>query len=384
MRKTFQLTFSIWGVLAFIALPISYRFLPNFGSWVSAFLLPFNQWFCTTVFNIDVSETYLISDSAAFYSTAILLLIVAIVIIVACNLLKKQLFLAHLKTGCYFILIYWLSYFLIRYGFDKIIGQQFYFPAPNTLHTPVGYLSKDILFWSTMGTSSTYNYFMAATEIVAGSLLLWKRTRFLGLICSFGVLANVLATNIGFNISVKYLSGLLLLTSIILLSYHFQHLKSLVGIHSTPKNSVPELTIPKVWKRVLKTAIIILFATETIFYGFIYENEFRITAKSFLVEEVEGSSEIFAQHSIHRIHFHREGYLVTETFDQQFKSFPIHQTPTGFRLNNLNFAINEPKTVMSWNENGKLNEWKVKEIELGEMPLTEDESHWCVERMIGK
>lgn len=381
MRKTFQLTFSIWGVLAFIALPISYRFLPNFGSWVSAFLLPFNQWFCTTVFNIDVSETYLISDSAAFYSTAVILLFVAIIVAVITRLKQNNL-LEKLSTVCYFILVYWLSYFLIRYGFDKIIGEQFYFPAPNTLHTPVGYLSKDILFWSTMGTSSTYNYFMAVTEIVAGCLLLWKRTRFLGLICSLGVLANVLATNIGFDISVKYLSGLLLFTSIILLSYHFQYLKLLVGIHSTPKNSVPELTIPKVWKRVLKTVIIILFASETIFYGFIYKNEFRIAAKSFLVEEVEGSSEIFAQHSIHRIHFHREGYLVTETFDQQFKSYPIHQTPAGFRLNNLNFAINETKTVVSWNENGKLNEWKVRESELGKLPLSEDESNWCVERMM--
>jgi len=382
MRKTLQLTFSIWAVLAFIALPISYRFLPNFGNWVSAFLLPFNQWFCTTIFNIDVSETYLISDSAAFYSTTILLLIVAAIIITGCKLLKKQSLLAHLRTGCYFILIYWLSYFLIRYGFDKIIGQQFYFPAPNTLHTPVGYLSKDILFWSSMGTSSAYNYFMAATEIVAGILLLWKRTRFLGLICSFGVLANVLATNIGFDISVKYLSGLLLFASILLLSYHHQQLKLLVGIHSTPKNSLPELTIPELWKRVLKIAIMLLFVAETILYGFIYQNKFPTTAKSFLVEEVEGSSAISAQHSIHRIHFHREGYLVTETYDQQFKSYPIQETPTGFRLNNLNFAINEPKTVVSWNENGKVNEWKVKEIELAKLPLNEDESNWCVERIM--
>src|SRR5690606_10622362 len=133
-----QLTVSIWLVLAFIALPISFRFLPNLGSWVSAFLLPINQWMCKVLFQIDISTTYLISDSAGFYTTALILMIVALLIAL---LLKNR---HHIQDKivqcCYFILIYWVSYFLLRYGFDKIIGVQFYFPAPNTLHTPLGYL----------------------------------------------------------------------------------------------------------------------------------------------------------------------------------------------------------------------------------------------------
>lgn len=380
MRKSIQLTVSIWLVLAFIALPISFRFLPNFGSWVSAILFPINQWLSELFFQIDITNTYLISDSAGFYTSAFLLFILAFFI--GWLLQKRQQLRLKTSSILYFVLVYWLSYFLLRYGFDKIIGIQFYYPAPNTLHTPVGYLSKDILFWSTMGTSSAYNYFMASTEIIAGTLLLWNRTRFLGLICSLGILANVLATNIGFDISVKYFSGLLLATSIILLSYHFQQLKALVGMHSEGVPSLPQLQLPNQGKIILKSIVILFFALETIFYGFIFDANFRTEAKSYLVVEIEGNSNILEMTSIHRLHFHREGYLVIETLDQQFKSYPIVSTPDGFRLNHLNFRINAANHSISWNEQGKLNEFKVKEIDLDQLPTSEDESHWFVEDMI--
>lgn len=379
MRKSIQLTFSIWLVLAFIALPISFRFLPNFGSWVSAFLFPLNQWLCDVLFQIDITNTYLISDSAGFYTTAFILFIVALSI--SLLLYKRNQVQVKITNIIYFILVYWLSYFLLRYGFDKIIGIQFYFPAPNTLHTPLGSLSKDILFWSTMGTSSGYNYFMAATEIIAGSLLLWKRTRFLGLICSAGVLANVLATNIGFDISVKYFSALLLATCIFLLSFHFQQLRTLVGIPTTPI-SLPDISFSPIWKRGLKILVLLFFIFETVLYGFIYETKFPVKARSFMIEDVKGNSDILDLNTIHRLHFHREGYLITESFDQQFKSFPITPQATGFRLNNLNVAINLGNNSISWKENGKMNKLMVHEIDLGKLAISEDENHWFVEEMI--
>lgn len=381
MRKSIQLTVSIWLVLAFIALPISFRFLPNFGSWVSAFLLPINQWLCDVIFQVDISSTYLISDSAGFYTTAILLFFVALIVGI---LLKKHNRLQYKITDLlYFILVYWLSYFLLRYGFDKIIGIQFYFPAPNTLHTPLGNLSKDILFWSTMGTSSSYNYFMAATEILAGGLLLWQRTRFLGLICATGVLANVLATNIGFDISVKYFSSLLVATSLFLLSFHVQQLKHLVGLTSE-QVVLPELSFSPKWKVVLKSILLVFFVFETVLFGFLYETKFPVEACSFDIENVKGSSALFDLNAMHRLHFHREGYLVTETFDQQFKSFPITLQTNGFRLNNLNFAINKDNNSISWNENGTMNQFMVHEIDLEKLAISEDESHWFVEEMINE
>ena len=103
-----------------------------------------------------------------------------------------------------------LAFFLLRYGFDKLFKHQFYLPEPNTLYTPVGLLSKDILFWTSMGTSHSYNVFMGLIEIIPAFLLFFKRTRMLGGLISFAVLLNVLMINIGFDITVKILSSFLL------------------------------------------------------------------------------------------------------------------------------------------------------------------------------
>lgn len=375
MPKRILLIGHFWMLLSFLALPISYRFLPNFGSWISAWIFPLNAWICETFWKVDVSTTFLISDSAAFYATSIVLLLVAILVGL---ILKNKNFLGYTHIALTSI----LAYFLLRYGCDKIIGNQFYFPAPNTLFTPVGSLSKDILYWSTMGTSATYNYFMATTEIIAGSLLLWNRTRFLGVLFSVGILANIFATNVGFDITVKYLSGLLLSTSIFLLFQYPNQLKQLVGIETMEEEKA---TIPPTkWKPMIKTIILLFIALEVLFPNGLEQKNYPFQAQTFEVLELKGTSKMLEFTCLKRIHFHREGYLVTESHGQEFKSYPITSVPNGFRFDNVNFMFNQHQNCISWNENGQLLQLRIKEIDLKKLPLSEDGSHWCVEEMIGK
>lgn len=360
-------------------LPISYRFLPEIGKLLSTLLLPLNEWMCAMLFNISIEKTYLISDSAAFYAGAILLFIVSIGVVAFTSSLKINF--DKTRKLLFLVLTYTLSYFLIRYGFDKIIGDQFYFPAANTLHTPIGYASKDLLYWSTMGTSSSYNYFMAFTEIIAGSLLLWKRTRFLGLFVSFGVLSNVLATNIGFDITVKFLSGLLLLISVVCLTYFLPELKRLVGIQAEPNESV-ELFSNRRKKWILKSLVLLVLFIE-IAIQYFQKSDYPFQSESYLVTETIDSTELPLLQHAKRIHIHRGGYLVIETQNQEFKSYPIQPSQNGFRFNQLNFAINKDGSCVSWLENGSLKELFVERIDLGKLELSKDESHWFVEEMIG-
>ena len=117
---------------------------------------------------------------------------------------------ARLWYGLHTGAAWFLALHLLLYGFDKVFKSQFYLPEPNTLYTPLGQLSPDLAYWSLMGTSYTYSVFAGLLEVGPGLLLLWGRTRLVGGVLALAVLANVLALNFGFDISVKLWSGFLL------------------------------------------------------------------------------------------------------------------------------------------------------------------------------
>ena len=75
-----------------------------------------------------------------------------------------------------------------------------------------------------MGYSTTYQMFAGAMEVVAGLLLLNRKTVTLGLLVASGVFANVLAMNLSYDIPVKIFSGHLLFYCIYLLAHDWQRL----------------------------------------------------------------------------------------------------------------------------------------------------------------
>ncbi|RYD88544.1 MAG: hypothetical protein EOP54_27080, partial [Sphingobacteriales bacterium] len=121
----------------------------------------------------------LIDFSSDTRSLLLLLILLAVTAgITAIFIKRKQ---PGIIWACKTIVLYFLAYVFLKYGFDKVFGLQFYTPAPNILYTPFGNLDKDILFWSTMGTSPAYSIFTGMVEVVAALLLLSRRTRTVGL-----------------------------------------------------------------------------------------------------------------------------------------------------------------------------------------------------------
>ena len=111
----------------------------------------------------------------------------------------------------------YLSLILIKYGIDKVLHLQFPIPETNILFTRLGNLDKDILFWSTIGTSKTYNTITGCIELIAGVLLLFKRSQFLGLSVAFICFCQIFIINISLDISVKFFSFILLMMSLFLM-----------------------------------------------------------------------------------------------------------------------------------------------------------------------
>src|SRR5580692_2715309 len=106
---------------------------------------------------------------------------------------------------------YWLRtavrYFLalqcFEYGIMKLFMMQMSTPTLSQLATPLGDFGPMRLCWMSMGYSAPYEVFGGLMEVVAGLLLLYRRTVTLGLLAGLGVFINVMMLNLSYDVSVK-------------------------------------------------------------------------------------------------------------------------------------------------------------------------------------
>lgn len=189
-------------------------FLNDFQLEITHFLFgDFTQFIVAHFFNKRNTRLDYSSDS---YSMLILIVIL-IFISVIFSFIIKQKWTKRFLIVTEYICVFYISIILIKYGFDKIFQAQFPEPEPNILLSRFGNLDKDILFWSTIGTSKIYNIIIGSIELFSGILLLFRRSRFLGLILAVICLAQIFMINISFDISVKFFSLILLLMSLFLI-----------------------------------------------------------------------------------------------------------------------------------------------------------------------
>jgi hypothetical protein len=84
------------------------------------------------------------------------------------------------------------------------------------------------LVWTFMGYSTAYTWFTGLAEILAGALLLSRRTATLGSLVACGVMANVVALNFCYDVPVKLYSSLLLLMAAFLAAHDARRLIDLL------------------------------------------------------------------------------------------------------------------------------------------------------------
>jgi hypothetical protein len=203
-------------VLGFIlTLPFKYFFFPNVGQFLMPIVGSFAEFFT------EQEGLIYHSDGLLMQVWVLLLSIISLIVSLIWSFFKPTAS-VYLVFWINRICAYFLALMLLIYGLNKIFKYQFYFPEPNLLFTPLGQLSPDILFWSSMGTSHSYSIFAGVIEVIPAVLLLFRKTRILGAFIAFAVLLNVLMLNVGFGITVKIFSSFLLLLGFILI---FPYLK---------------------------------------------------------------------------------------------------------------------------------------------------------------
>jgi hypothetical protein len=391
-----------------IVVPFPYHLLPNIGGYLSPWLEPLVRWIGDHILGITSPYTSAImSDSTGMYILALLLLVVSIVAAILWSLPERR---GKGRSAASLIALlrvaasYYLALQLFEYGLDKLFKHQFYLPEPNTLHTPLGALSRDILYWSTMGASHGYTVIAGLLEIVPAMLLLFRRTRYLGGLVATIVVAHVVMINLGFDISVKLYSLFLLLLSLIVAWPGIARLFDLfilnrpVDRFRDPPRSFPSLTIPIYAAARALVIVAILFEG---LYPYFASGRFDDDSapRPFLhgaydVESFVGGGALSrltrGGSGIRRFFVHRRGYFITESASDEMRDYRLEYDVAHRRLLldahsdsaivlDYTLSGNDSTLTLSGRVEGDSVAIRARRIDLDALPLLRPSFHWTID-----
>jgi hypothetical protein len=112
---------------------------------------------------------------------------------------------------------YVLALTLLGYGLAKagFVATQFGTVSDWRLERTFGESSPMGLLWTFMAASPAYTFFSGIAEVVAGLLLIPRRTATLGGLCAFAVMLNIVMLNFCYDVPVKLYSFHLMLMGVL-------------------------------------------------------------------------------------------------------------------------------------------------------------------------
>lgn len=96
--------------------------------------------------------------------------------------------------------LYYVSYTLIVFAVAKFTGHQFRVKNYSE-YTPLTEVGNWQLAWAYFSRSFNYNLFLGIIELIAGSLILFQRTRLAGLLLAFGMYINIVLIDFEFGVT---------------------------------------------------------------------------------------------------------------------------------------------------------------------------------------
>ncbi len=320
MRFNLERLFGIFFFLCIVFIPLNFDG-KSFQFKITKFLFhDLVRFFEQNFFENTLKNSDFTSDTIALNLLILILFFISLINELILKIVKFQsqkLILVSRK-----FVVYYLAFILLKYGFDKIFKTQFYFPEPNILYSQFGDLSKDILYWSTIGTSRFYSISLGVIEVSTAIFLLINRTRILGLLTAIGVFTNIILVNFGFDISVKTFSCLLLLMTLFAVFPNLKPLfdffiyRKLTQLITTTVYSINEKPI----KYGLKTFVVGLMFLK-ILSPYFETNNFNDDnfPRPFLhgVYQVIQTNQTESDFKIERFFIHRKNYLVLENKSQK-------------------------------------------------------------------
>lgn len=389
-----------FGFLGILFIPFSFQYF-TFQSKITTFLFEKSIVFITNQLSwIHITNSEISSDSTALYVLLVLLFGSAIIIVSVTSFIKSiQTKESLLIKSIQLIMTYYLSAVLLKYGCDKLFKVQFYMPEPNILYTPLGMLEKDILFWSTMGTSYSYSIFMGLMEIIPALMLLHNKTRVLGLLLLSGVMTNVVFINFSFDISVKlYATFLLFLCWLLLVPFWYKLMQFFILNQSTvlcvfKGKEILSSTTRRYGIKAIAISYILMESLFPYLQNGCYndDNSPRNPLHgSYEVTKIEKSLASDASINLKRIFIHRQNYFIVQYADDSMEDFSLEVHPLlhQFILTNQNGETH----IVDYNYSETSKILELKSVDLGisitsksipwrELPLLKPLFHWTVDEI---
>jgi hypothetical protein len=128
------------------------------------------------------------------------------------------------------ILRYRLAAAVIAYGLIKLFPLQMPYPSLSNLHTNYGDFQAWKIYFHTIGITQNYERFLGAVEILAGILLLFRKTVTFGSAIILGFTGNVLAANIAYDAGEQVYSAYLVIIALFLFAYDAPRLYNLLAL----------------------------------------------------------------------------------------------------------------------------------------------------------
>lgn len=257
-----------------------------------------------------------------------------------------------------------LFFFLFKYGWDKITKVQFYMPEPNTLFTPFGKLSKDIAYWSLVGSSYPYTISLGIIEVTAALLLLFKRTQFLASLLSIAIFGQVVLINFSFDISVKLLSGSLLLFSVVYSLGFRQHWRGIFGF-AAEKVFYQSSQKHRIIKIVFASLVIVESVFPYLMSGNLNDDHFPRLAH-------HGAYRVYGSKEVKQLFVHRQHYLILQSWNDGFKDYKIDT-----HLPNQ-YTSETGEISCRWNENQIIihnDTFRIQQVPFEKLPLLQESFH---------
>lgn len=333
-RKAIENKFVLFAFLFFVGMVLFFPF-PSFIFGEERFQFQHDVInFLNSSFGLKLSTQ---SDSKGMFVLVIIAFLVALIIFILALFTWNKKWEKYLTANVYYSFTsFLLSYFLLKYGFDKIFMNQFYEPEISIQYTPIYQLDRDILFWTTMGKSYSYSLITGILEILAAILLFFKSTRLLGNIFALVAFVNIVAINIGFDITVKFLAFSLCLLSLINVLLNGKSLYRFLVLHQVSSLPTQGLYKKNAFQRALKfltfSLIIIDCSAMYIQQGQWKSRPTRSLYKgAYEVIEYSDRGETFfgEMADVKRIFFQQRPFLIIQNKVDQFHDFGMHHTSKG-------------------------------------------------------
>jgi hypothetical protein len=133
----------------------------------------------------------------------------------------KNPILKKIITFAKYLAIFFISVDMIALAIPKLLQMQFRLDHYYAF-VPLAELPKPVHMMSFFGRSYVYNIFIGLTELAVGILIVFKRTRLIGLLVSLGICFNIFIINIEFDLAsevIRHITITLSLTVVLLIEY---------------------------------------------------------------------------------------------------------------------------------------------------------------------